>query len=73
MKRRAKRLAGRLLNVFTPVGLEPLDLRGAYFTSAALRSQYVSKGFPVGDARIIDWGSTSSGSVPTPARSTGHP
>ncbi len=56
MKRCVKRLAGRLLNVVAPVGLEPLDLRGAYFTSAALRSQYVSKGFPVGDAPVIYWG-----------------
>lgn len=56
MKRHVKRTLGRVLNRVTPVGLEPLDLRGAYFTSAALRGQYVSKGFPVGDAPVIYWG-----------------
>jgi len=56
MKRCAKRTIGRLLNRVAPVGLEPLDLRGAYFTSAALRGRYVSKGFLVGDAPVIYWG-----------------
>ena len=56
IKRQAKRMLGRLLNPFTPVGLELLDLREAYFTSVALRGRYVSKGFPVGDAPVIYWG-----------------
>jgi glycogen(starch) synthase len=56
MKRHAKRTLGRLLNRVTPVGLEPLDLRGAYFTSAALRRRFSAQGFPVEDAPVIYWG-----------------
>jgi glycogen synthase len=56
IKRRVKRTIGRLLDRITPVGLEPLELGGAYFTSAALRDRFVAKGFPVGDAPVIHWG-----------------
>lgn len=56
IKRRVKRTIGRLLDRVAPVGLESLDLRGAYFTSAALRDRFVGKGFPVGEAPVIYWG-----------------
>ncbi len=56
IKRRVKGTVGRVLDRVTPVGLEPVDLRGAYFTSAALRDRFVAKGFAVADAPVIFWG-----------------
>jgi glycosyltransferase involved in cell wall biosynthesis len=71
IKGSAKRAIGRVLDRVTPVGLEPLDLRGAYFTSAALRDRFVVKGFPVGDAPVIHWGVDTTHFSPAPQTVSG--
>lgn len=71
IKGRVKRVIGRVLDRVTPVGLEPLDLRGAYFTSAALRDRFVAKGFPVQEAPVIHWGVDVTRFKPAPPAASG--
>lgn len=51
-----KGILRELLDRFIPVGIEPVGLRHAYFTSRRLKELYAARGFSVASAEIIHWG-----------------
>lgn len=55
-KQAIKRPLRRAIDLLTPVGVEPIEVRHAFFTSRRLKELYIARRFPVESAGIIHWG-----------------